>query len=87
MLDFFAVSFVLGRKLIRLQGDLSSIENEMRICDELMEQIKLKDQQCQSFKVVVESTNWDEVVGMDTEDITDGSWEEISDVELESEIA
>ena len=80
VLQFFATSFELGRKLSQINiGGENSEEELVKRCGELGNEIKNMDRECQGFRVLVDtvreesSDSGSEDVGI--EDVSDEGWE------------
>ena len=80
VLQFFATSFELGRKLSQINIDGKHGEEQLvKRCDELVNEIKKMDRQCQGFRVLAntvreesgDSGSEDVVI----EDVSDEGWE------------
>jgi hypothetical protein len=80
VLQFFATSFELGRKLSQINiGRKHGEEDLVKRCDELVKEIKKMDRECQGFRVLVDTVREEsndsgsEDVGI--EDVSDEGWE------------
>jgi hypothetical protein len=80
VLQFFATSFELGRKLSQINiGGKHGEEELAKRCNELVNEIKKMDRECQGFRVLVDTVREEsgdsgsEDVGI--EDVGDEGWE------------
>jgi hypothetical protein len=80
VLQFFATSFELGRKLSQINvGGKHGEEELLKRCGELINEIKKMDRECQGFRVLVDtvreesSDSGSEDIGI--EDVSDEGWE------------
>jgi hypothetical protein len=83
VLQFFATSFELGRKLSQINiGGKHGEEDLMKTCGELVNDIKKIDHECQGFRVVVDTVREESGDSSDgdieIEDVSDESWEVVN---------
>ena len=75
VLQYFATSFELGRKLSQINiGGKHSEEELVKRCGELGNEIKNMDRECQGFRVLVDTVR-EESDDSGSEDVSDEGWE------------
>jgi hypothetical protein len=80
VLQFFATSFELGRELSQINmGGKHGEEELVKRCDELVNEIKNMDRECQGFRVLVDTAREESddsgSEDVDFEDVSDEGWE------------
>jgi hypothetical protein len=78
LLEYFALSFKLGRAMDGSDSMAEEIQGLINACGQLTDTVRDKDKACQDFRVVVETKMESESESeREIEDLSDDSWEEV----------